>query len=78
MQVAKLYTLDGILTVVDAKHILEHLLEEKPEGVENESVEQVLPQKSLGAFRDGVVILMFLFRCVCDNTYEGMWVLRLG
>ena len=35
------YQLDGILTVVDAKHCLEHLQEEKPEGVENESVEQV-------------------------------------
>lgn len=33
--------LDGIITVVDCKHILEHLLEEKPEGVENEAVEQV-------------------------------------
>ena len=38
---SKLYKLDGILTVVDAKHIVEHLKEEKPEGVENESVEQV-------------------------------------
>mmetsp|Transcript_12021 Transcript_12021/g.33987 ORF Transcript_12021/g.33987 Transcript_12021/m.33987 type:complete len:540 (+) Transcript_12021:96-1715(+) len=34
-------TLDGILTVVDAKHILEHLKEEKPDGVVNEAVEQV-------------------------------------
>lgn len=35
------YHLDGIITVVDAKHIMEHILEEKPEGVENESQEQV-------------------------------------
>ncbi|KAJ3412141.1 hypothetical protein HDV05_001179 [Chytridiales sp. JEL 0842] len=35
------YTLDSIVTVVDAKHILQHLDEVKPEGVENESVEQV-------------------------------------
>merc|ERR1712159_731299 len=34
-------SLDGILTVVDAKHIIQHLDEEKPEGVENEAVEQV-------------------------------------
>lgn len=27
------YTLDGIITVVDAKHIIQHLQEEKPEGV---------------------------------------------
>ena len=33
--------LDGIITVVDAKHVLQHLHEEKPEGVENEAVEQV-------------------------------------
>ena len=33
--------LDGIITVVDAKHVLQHLREEKPEGVENEAVEQV-------------------------------------
>jgi G3E family GTPase len=33
--------LDGIVTLVDAKHIEQHLDEEKPEGVENESVEQV-------------------------------------
>ena len=34
---------------MDAKHILEHLNEEKPEGVENESVEQ-------GAFADRIVL----------------------
>merc|ERR1712188_4625 len=33
--------LDGIITLVDAKHIEQHLDEEKPEGVENEAVEQV-------------------------------------
>ena len=33
--------LDGIVTLVDAKHILQHLDEEKPEGAENEAVEQV-------------------------------------
>eukprot|EP00456_Euglypha_rotunda_P092095 TRINITY_DN9694_c0_g2_i14.p1 TRINITY_DN9694_c0_g2~~TRINITY_DN9694_c0_g2_i14.p1 ORF type:complete len:162 (-),score=31.30 TRINITY_DN9694_c0_g2_i14:20-505(-) len=33
--------LDAILTVVDAKHILQHLHEKKAEGAENESVEQV-------------------------------------
>ena len=29
--------LDAIVTVVDAKHIEQHLDEEKPEGVENEA-----------------------------------------
>ena len=33
--------LDGIITMVDAKHIEIHLDEEKPDGVENEAVEQV-------------------------------------
>ena len=33
--------LDGIVTLIDAKHIEQHLDEVKPEGVENESVEQV-------------------------------------
>jgi len=39
--VQKMYRLDSVITVVDAKHIEERLAEEKPEGVENESVEQV-------------------------------------
>lgn len=41
--------LDAIITVVDAKHIIQHLDEEKPEGVENESVEQL-------AFADRVIL----------------------
>ncbi|HEY2702917.1 MAG TPA: GTP-binding protein [Candidatus Dormibacteraeota bacterium] len=41
--------LDAIVTLVDAKHILDHLDEVKPDGVENESVEQV-------AFADRIVV----------------------
>merc|ERR1712039_406034 len=41
--------LDGILTVVDAKHIIQHLDEEKPDGVENEAVEQI-------AFADRILL----------------------
>jgi len=48
-EVAASYALDGIITVVDAKHILERIREEKPEGVENESVEQL-------AFADRVLL----------------------
>jgi G3E family GTPase len=33
--------LDSVITVVDAKHIMDRLNEQKPEGVENEAVEQV-------------------------------------
>jgi G3E family GTPase len=33
--------LDGIVTLVDAKHVEQHLDEDKGEGVENEAVEQV-------------------------------------
>ena len=40
-EVKKTFRLDGIVTLVDAKHIEQHLDEEKPEGAENESVEQV-------------------------------------
>ena len=38
--------LDAIVTLVDALHIEAHLDEEKPEGVENEAVEQVARQAS--------------------------------
>merc|ERR1712039_248877 len=43
------YRIDGILTLVDAKHIIQHLDDEKPEGVENEAVEQV-------AFADRILL----------------------
>jgi G3E family GTPase len=43
------YELDAIITVVDTKHVLQHLLEEKPDGVENETVEQI-------AFADRILL----------------------
>ena len=43
------YKLDGIITVVDAKHAIQHIDEEKPEGVENEAVEQL-------AFADRIML----------------------
>jgi len=39
--VQSMYSLDSVITVVDAKEVLERLAEVKPEGVENEAVEQV-------------------------------------
>ena len=48
-EIQKQYKLDAVITVVDSKYILERLAEEKPEGVENESVEQV-------AFADKVLL----------------------
>lgn len=52
--------LDGILTLVDAKHIIQHLDDEKPEGVENEAVEQI-------AFADRIL----LNKCdLVDNESE--------
>lgn len=42
-------SLDGILTLVDAKHIIQHLDDWKPEGVENEAVEQI-------AFADRIIL----------------------
>ncbi|GIS44745.1 MAG: hypothetical protein Ct9H90mP16_18150 [Candidatus Poseidoniales archaeon] len=41
--------MDGIITVVDAKHIIQHVEEEKPEDVENEAVEQL-------AFADRIML----------------------
>eukprot|EP00291_Cryptomonas_curvata_P008762 CAMPEP_0172179622 /NCGR_PEP_ID=MMETSP1050-20130122/16728_1 /TAXON_ID=233186 /ORGANISM="Cryptomonas curvata, Strain CCAP979/52" /LENGTH=297 /DNA_ID=CAMNT_0012852541 /DNA_START=1 /DNA_END=894 /DNA_ORIENTATION=- len=41
--------IDAVITVVDAKHITQHLDEQKPDGVENESVEQI-------AFADRVLL----------------------
>jgi len=41
--------LDAIVTVVDAKHLLPHLDEEKPDGIENEALEQL-------AFADRIVL----------------------
>jgi G3E family GTPase len=40
---------DGVITVVDAKHVNQHLDEVKPKGIENESVEQI-------AFADRVIL----------------------
>lgn len=48
-EIQKKYRLDSVITVVDSKYILERLSEEKPEGVENESVEQV-------AFADKILL----------------------
>jgi len=47
--VSEFARLDGIVTLVDAKHIEQHLDEEKAEGVENEAVEQV-------AFADRILL----------------------
>jgi G3E family GTPase len=47
--IAKLFQIDAIITIVDAKHIVQHLDEEKPDGVENEAVEQL-------AFADRVFV----------------------
>ena len=48
-KIVERYKLDGIITVVDAKHIIQHVDEEKPEGVENEAVEQL-------AFADRIML----------------------
>merc|ERR1719223_2075107 len=53
--------LDGIITLVDAKHIIQHLDDEKPEGVENEAVEQI-------AFSDRIL----LNKCDLVETEEEL------
>ena len=40
-ELAKHYELDGVITVVDSKHILQHLREQRENGTVNESVQQV-------------------------------------
>jgi len=47
--VQALFSLDGIITVCDAKYIIQRLDDEKPEGVENEAQEQV-------AFADRILL----------------------
>ena len=39
--IAQHFALDGVLTLVDAKHIGQHLDEKKPDGVVNEALSQV-------------------------------------
>ena len=41
--------LDAVLTLVDAKHVTQHLDEEKPDGVVNEAVQQI-------AFADRILL----------------------
>ncbi|KAL4436341.1 hypothetical protein ABPG77_009903 [Micractinium sp. CCAP 211/92] len=48
-KVADRMRLDGVVTMVDAKHVVHHLDEEKPEGVVNEAVEQI-------AYADRIVL----------------------
>tara|TARA_B100000575_G_scaffold52917_1_gene39589 strand:- start:3200 stop:4384 length:1185 start_codon:yes stop_codon:yes gene_type:complete len=48
-RISKRYELDGIITVVDSKNIIQHVEEEKPDGIENESVEQI-------AFADKILL----------------------
>lgn len=48
-RVVSRYKLDGIITVVDSKHITQHLDDEKPDDVENEAVEQI-------AFADRILL----------------------
>lgn len=47
--ISELYRLDSIVTVVDARHILQQLARDRPEGAENEAEEQL-------AFADRVLL----------------------
>ena len=68
--------LDGIVTLVDAKHIEQHLDDEKEEGVENEAVEQV-------AFADRLLICKLNIErsgldsiCMVIVLYKGVSISR--
>ena len=48
-EIQEMYKLDSVITLVDAKHIMPRLDDEKPEGAENEAEEQV-------AFADKIIL----------------------
>ncbi len=48
-EIAAQLSLDAIITVIDARHVLTHLDETRPEGVENETLEQI-------AFADRIIV----------------------
>lgn len=48
-ELQKMYKLDSVITVADAKHIIQYLNEKKVEGVEHEAAEQV-------AFADKIIL----------------------
>jgi len=48
-EIQNMYSLDSVITVVDAMYILDRLAEQKPKGVENEAVEQI-------AFADKIIL----------------------
>ena len=66
-EIASQLRLDAIITLADAAHILEHLDEVKPDGVENESVEQV-------AFADKIVLNK---TDLVDEAQQDMVIRRL-
>jgi len=60
-------TLDAIITVVDVKHVMQHLDEKRPEGVENETLEQI-------AFADKLL----LSKCdLVDEDYLAKVIARV-
>lgn len=69
-ELSKVCVLDAIVTVVDAKHILQHLDEVKPDGVENEAVEQV-------AFADRIILnkIDLVNTATLDNIRERLHAL---
>ena len=58
------FRLDGIITVIDAKHIIQHLDDKKPENVENEAVEQI-------AFADKMILNKT--DLVTGKTFRGIF-----
>lgn len=55
--VARYVKLDGIVTLVDCKHALQHLNEVKPRWVVNEAVEQV-------AYADRIILNKVSIHCM--------------
>uniref|UniRef100_A0A8C2KES9 COBW domain containing n=1 Tax=Cyprinus carpio TaxID=7962 RepID=A0A8C2KES9_CYPCA len=78
--------LDGIVTVIDAKYGMQHLTEEKPEGLINEAARQIaladltiinktdlVNDSELVELRDTVSILIFIQSVLCVNDCCVLW-----
>lgn len=71
--IQQMYKLDSVITVVDAKHIIPRLDEKKPEGVENEAVEQVVFADRVSTWRY-IYCDVSLIRLTCTNHFRACHV----
>ena len=62
--------LDGVVTLVDAKHATQHIDEVKPDGIVNEAVEQI-------AYADRIILnkvkVIYLLSYSAKRLYIYIW-----